>query len=146
MSMRFSRAHSHPKNILLSEAVCRSYNSVKDMQRYTDALRQQNKRVAVVPTMGYLHEGHLSLVRIAKEHADAVIVTIFVNPTQFGPTEDSKTYPRDMDRDVKLVTSAGADCVYAPTPEEMYPEGLSDSGAGRQAHAASLRHNAANAF
>ncbi len=76
-----------------------------------------------MPTMGYLHEGHLSLVRLAKEHADTVIVTIFVNPTQFGPTEDYKTYPRDMERDVKLVTSAGADCVYAPTPEEMYPEG-----------------------
>ena len=98
-------------------------NPVKDMQRYSDALRQQNKRVAVVPTMGYLHEGHLSLVRIAREHADAVIVTIFVNPTQFGPTEDFTTYPRDWDRDVKLVTSSGADCMYAPTPEEMYPEG-----------------------
>ena len=98
-------------------------NSVKDMQRYSDALRQQNKRVAIVPTMGYLHEGHVSLVRIAREHADAVIVTIFVNPTQFGPNEDFKTYPRDWDRDVKLVTASGADCIYAPEPAEMYPEG-----------------------
>lgn len=97
--------------------------SVKEMQRYSDRLRQQQKRLAVVPTMGYLHEGHLSLVRLAKEHADSVIVTIFVNPRQFGPTEDYKTYPRDLARDVKLVASAGADCVYAPTPEEMYPEG-----------------------
>ncbi len=88
--------------------------SVQEMQRYSDARRQQQQRVAVVPTMGYLHEGHLSLVRLAKEHADTVIVTIFVNPTQFGPTEDYTTYPRDMERDVKLVTSAGADCVYAP--------------------------------
>jgi pantoate--beta-alanine ligase len=97
--------------------------SIKEMQRYSDATRLQNKRIAVVPTMGYLHEGHLSLVRKAREHADAVIVTIFVNPTQFGPNEDFTTYPRDWDRDVKLVTSAGADCMYAPTPEEMYPEG-----------------------
>ena len=97
--------------------------SIKDMQSYSEARRRQQQRVAVVPTMGYLHEGHLSLVRLAKEHADTVIVTVFVNPTQFGPTEDYKTYPRDMERDVKLVTSAGADCVYAPTPEEMYPEG-----------------------
>jgi pantoate--beta-alanine ligase len=97
--------------------------SVKEMQRYSDARRRQQQRVAVVPTMGYLHEGHLSLVRLAKEHADTVIVTIFVNPTQFGPAEDYTTYPRDMERDVKLVTSAGADCVYAPTSEEMYPEG-----------------------
>ena len=102
-------------------------NSVKDMQRYSDALRRQNKRIAVVPTMGYLHEGHLSLMRIAKEHADTVIVTIFVNPTQFGPNEDYKTYPRDWDRDVKLVTSSGAGCIYAPEPAEMYPEGYQTS-------------------
>ena len=102
-------------------------HSVKDMQRYSDALRQQNKRIAVVPTMGYLHDGHLSLVRIAKEHADAVIVTIFVNPTQFGPNEDFTTYPRDWDRDVMLVTSSGTDCIYAPEPAEMYPEGYQTS-------------------
>ena len=97
--------------------------TVKDMQRYSETVRLHNKRVAVVPTMGYLHEGHLSLVRIAREHADAVVVTIFVNPTQFGPNEDFTTYPRDMERDVHLVTSAGADCMYAPEPAEMYPEG-----------------------
>ena len=102
-------------------------NSVRNMQRFSDALRQQNKRVAVVPTMGYLHEGHLSLVRIAKEQADTVIVTIFVNPTQFGPNEDYKTYPRDWDHDVKLVTSSGAGCIYAPEPAEMYPEGYQTS-------------------
>lgn len=97
--------------------------SVTDMQRYSDALRLQKKRIAVVPTMGYLHEGHISLVSIAREHADAVIVTIFVNPTQFGPNEDFTSYPRDWDRDVKLVTASGADCIYAPAPEEMYPNG-----------------------
>jgi pantoate--beta-alanine ligase len=77
--------------------------------------------------MGYLHDGHLSLVRIAREHADSVIVTIFVNPTQFGPNEDFTSYPRDWERDVKLVISAGADCLYAPTSEEMYPEGYQTS-------------------
>ena len=101
--------------------------TVKQMQRYSDSLRLQNRRVAVVPTMGYLHEGHLSLVRMAKEHADAAVVTIFVNPTQFGPNEDYAAYPRDMDRDVKLVASADADCIYAPTPGEMYPEGYQTS-------------------
>ena len=102
-------------------------HSIKDMQRYSDALRRQNKRIAVVPTMGYLHDGHLSLVSIAKKHADAVIVTIFVNPTQFGPNEDFTTYPRDWDRDERLVTASGADCIYAPEPAEMYPEGYQTS-------------------
>ena len=97
--------------------------TIKQMQGYSDALRQQQKRIAVVPTMGYLHEGHLSLVRIAKELADAVIVTIFVNPKQFGPNEDFTAYPRDMDRDVNLVATVGADCIYTPAPGEMYPEG-----------------------
>jgi pantoate--beta-alanine ligase len=101
--------------------------TAKDMQRYSDTVRRQNRRVAVVPTMGYLHEGHLSLVHIARKHADAVIVTIFVNPTQFGPNEDFTTYPRDWERDVKLVTASGADCIYAPAPEEMYPEGYQTS-------------------
>ena len=97
--------------------------TVKQMQAWSDALRGQGKRVGVVPTMGYLHEGHLSLVRIAREKADAVVVTIFVNPKQFGPGEDYKNYPRDWERDEKLVTDAGADCIYAPSPEEMYPDG-----------------------
>lgn len=97
--------------------------TVKQMQRYSEALRLEGRRIAVVPTMGYLHEGHLSLVRLARKHADRVIVTIFVNPTQFGPNEDFSKYPRDMDRDVKLVNSAGADCIYAPEAQEMYPEG-----------------------
>lgn len=101
--------------------------TVSQMQRYSDGLRRQGKRIAVVPTMGYLHDGHLSLIRIAKEHADAVIVTIFVNPTQFGPAEDYAKYPRDMDRDEQLVARAAADCIYAPGAEEMYPDGYQTS-------------------
>ena len=76
--------------------------------------------VALVPTMGYLHEGHLSLVRLAKKNARRVVVSVFVNPTQFGPNEDFAKYPRDERRDFALLRAEGADAVFAPTPAEMY--------------------------
>src|SRR6185369_12587788 len=78
--------------------------------------------VGLVPTMGYLHEGHLSLIRRAREECDRVIVTIFVNPTQFGPKEDLAKYPRDLERDIKLIEPY-TDLLWTPTPEIMYPEG-----------------------
>lgn len=83
-----------------------------------------DRRVAFVPTMGALHEGHLSLVDLAAGKADVVVVSVFVNPAQFGPGEDLETYPRDLDRDVELVAERGASLVFAPGVEEMYPEPL----------------------
>jgi len=74
--------------------------------------------------MGYLHEGHLSLIRLAREHADVVVTSIYVNPAQFGPAEDFARYPRDLDGDVHRATSAGADILFAPVDEEMYPPGF----------------------
>ena len=84
--------------------------------------RALGKKIGFVPTMGYLHEGHLQLIDIAKQHSDFVVVSIFVNPTQFGPHEDFASYPRDFERDRKLCDARGADLIFAPEDSEMYPE------------------------
>jgi len=101
------------------------------MQRLARRWRQRGVRVGFVPTMGYLHEGHLSLVRAARRRlgrAGKVVVSIYVNPTQFAPTEDLSRYPRDLPRDLKLCRSAGADVVFVPSDAGMYPGGEATRG------------------
>lgn len=89
------------------------------------ALRQKRKSIALIPTMGALHDGHFSLVRHAQKRADAVVVSIFVNPRQFAPTEDFGAYPRNFERDVAALAKLGVDLVWAPTDTTMYPDGFS---------------------
>ena len=86
--------------------------------------RREGKRVGLVPTMGCFHDGHLSLMRAARRDCDVVVVSLFVNPAQFGPTEDLDAYPRDEDRDAELAALEGVDLLWTPTTEEMYPEGF----------------------
>ncbi len=99
--------------------------SVFEMQTLAEDLRSKGQIIGLVPTMGALHEGHISLVKMAAEHADTVVVSIFVNPTQFGPSEDFAKYPRTLDSDMKLCEDAGADIIFAPTAEDLYPRGYS---------------------
>jgi pantoate--beta-alanine ligase len=97
--------------------------SVKKMQFYFESLRMKGEKIAFVPTMGYFHEGHLHLMKEAKKMADCVVVSIYVNPTQFGPKEDFSRYPRDFDRDLKMAQSVGVDLIFYPSDKEMYPVG-----------------------
>jgi pantoate--beta-alanine ligase len=99
------------------------HRTIADFRAACDAARAGGARLGFVPTMGALHAGHLHLVRVARRHAERVAVSIFVNPTQFGPNEDFSRYPRNLERDVELLASAGADLVLAPSPEQMYPPG-----------------------
>lgn len=120
------------------QAVC--LTTVAEIRAALDTARAGGARVGLVPTMGALHEGHLSLIRAARAETDVVVVSIFVNPTQFGPNEDYDRYPRDLTKDLGLVDQAGGDLIFNPSAEEMYApdrstwvevEGLTEGLCGR---------------
>ncbi|MFH2011421.1 MAG: pantoate--beta-alanine ligase [Pseudomonadota bacterium] len=96
--------------------------SIKEMQEFSEGSRLKNKIIALVPTMGFLHDGHLKLIEEGRKKADISIISIFINPTQFGVGEDLEKYPRDLERDKKLAEGVGVDVIFAPTASEMYPK------------------------
>ncbi len=96
------------------------FNSPEDMQKFSISEKLNGKKISFVPTMGYLHEGHLSLMREGKKYGDILVISIFVNPTQFGPNEDLNRYPRDFEGDLKKCESVGVDAIFYPTNENMY--------------------------
>jgi pantoate--beta-alanine ligase len=103
----------------------RVITTIQDMQTEIIKLKSQSKSIGFVPTMGFLHEGHLTLLKRAREENDVVVLSIFVNPLQFGPTEDFSTYPRDFERDRSLAECEGVDFLFYPSVEEMYPHSSS---------------------
>jgi pantoate--beta-alanine ligase len=102
----------------------KTFGPIAGLSSWLAEARGGGRRVGLVPTMGFLHEGHLSLVRASRRRADITVASIFVNPLQFGPREDFKEYPRDLDRDSRLLEGEGVDALFCPTAEEMYPSGF----------------------
>jgi pantoate--beta-alanine ligase len=101
----------------------RVIDTVIDMKAVIKVQKQAGKSIGLVPTMGYLHQGHMSLVKHSTEENDFTVISIFVNPTQFGPNEDYQNYPRDIEKDMVLAEQAGVDIIFAPSVKEMYPQG-----------------------
>jgi pantoate--beta-alanine ligase len=99
--------------------------NIKELRAYIQAWKKEGYDIGLVPTMGYLHEGHKSLIDRASSENNKVVVSIFINPTQFAPNEDLDKYPRDIERDCKICEAAGADLIFNPSPEEMYVENFS---------------------
>lgn len=97
-------------------------SSIREMQSFSEDARNSGRKISFVPTMGYFHEGHLSLMREGRRRADCLAISIYVNPTQFGPTEDFANYPRDFERDKALAADVGVDVIFYPDNREMYPE------------------------
>ena len=99
-------------------------STIEQMHEYAVRRRHDGDRIGFVPTMGFLHEGHLSLMRKAREENHTLVASIFVNPAQFGPNEDMESYPRDMERDAVLCRDSGVDTIFSPTAEQIYPDGF----------------------
>jgi len=102
----------------------KTVRTVAELRATLRRTRRQGRSIGLVPTMGAFHEGHLSLIRSAREECDVVVVSLFVNPSQFGPGEDLEAYPRDEERDAALAAEAGADVLFAPAVDEIYPDGF----------------------
>ncbi|NIA09145.1 MAG: pantoate--beta-alanine ligase [Nitrospiraceae bacterium] len=102
----------------------KTINSISNMIETTVKWKKEGLSIALVPTMGYFHEGHLALMRMARSRVDRLVVSLFVNPSQFGPGEDLDRYPRDLERDSRLAKDQGVDCLFSPSAEEMYLPGL----------------------
>ena len=101
----------------------KTIENISRMTTFVKMMKKEGRSIGFVPTMGCLHEGHMSLVMAAKKHTDVVVMSIFVNPIQFGPKEDFKKYPRDLKRDEELARNAGVDVIFYPSLKDMYPEG-----------------------
>jgi pantoate--beta-alanine ligase len=99
------------------------FRTIPELRKHVNDLRKQDKRIGLVPTMGFLHEGHLSLIDQIRSDCDYVIVSIYINPKQFGPGEDLDEYPRDFANDEKVLSERGTDAIFYPTTEEIYPDG-----------------------
>ncbi len=101
----------------------KTIENISRMATFVKMIKKEGKSIGLVPTMGFLHEGHLSLVKAAKKHTDVVVMSVFINPIQFGPKEDFEKYPRDLKHDEEMAREAGVDVVFYPSLKDMYPEG-----------------------